>query len=398
MALHTRWSFRVLSLLVVTELLGLVGCSQPACEPTQTAAPTQPAGPRAKNVIVLIGDGMGLDHVRATDLYFGGQLCFEKFPYRAECTTYSANSNGGSTDSAAAATAIATGHKVNNGVVSLATPGDGKELRTMLERARQRGKMTGLVTTVPITHATPACFGGHTASRSGENEIAECMLTRTRPNVLFGSVYLDKGVSDNPQAIAKGALSASKAGYAVVTNRAQLQALNTEAGSDMHVSGQFGEGQLPGEAGGDYKTLPHLSEMSRTALNILDNDPDGFFLMIEGGTIDWSAHGMDLKGVVFETREFSNTVQAVLDWAKGREDTLIIVTADHNTGGIKVLDKPSTPGQLPAVEWTATHDAKNHYDHSPANVGIWATGPGANALAAKKVWDNTDFFRLTDVP
>jgi alkaline phosphatase len=277
------------------------------------------AGAPPKNVIILIGDGMGFEHVRAAGMYKNGQdgtLVFESFPHKDQVNTYSASPSV--TDSAAAATAIATGFKVNNGVVSVADPGDGSELETLLEYFKTLGKSTGLVTTTYVTHATPACFGAHEPSRGNYSAIADDYLSQTRPNVLFGGGANGMSVS-----------AAEGAGYAVVTDAAGMLALDTET-ADM-VSGQFGSGGLPYELDG-LDSLPHLSEMTETALQILDNDPNGFFLMVEGGLIDWAAHANDLPRMVWETIEFDNAVLEVLDWAAGRTDTLIIVTADHETG------------------------------------------------------------------
>ncbi|MFQ6035677.1 MAG: alkaline phosphatase, partial [Sedimentisphaerales bacterium] len=126
-----------------------------------------------KNVIFFIGDGMGFEQVKAAGMYAHGQagtLSFELFPYNGQLTTYAANSP--ITDSAAAGTALATGVKVNNRVISMAYPGDGSELETLLEYFKARGKSTGLVTTTTMTHATPACFGAHEPARSNFEQIA----------------------------------------------------------------------------------------------------------------------------------------------------------------------------------------------------------------------------------
>ncbi len=125
-------------------------------------------------MIFLIGDGMGFEQVKAGGMYANGQvgtLSFELFPYNGELTTYSADS--AVTDSAAAATALATGVKVNSGVISMAIPGDGSELETLLEYFKVRGKSTGLVTTTTMTHATPASFGAHEFSRQMYEQIAD---------------------------------------------------------------------------------------------------------------------------------------------------------------------------------------------------------------------------------
>jgi alkaline phosphatase len=268
------------------------------------------------NIIYLIGDGMGFEQVRAAGMYgYGdeGTLLFEAFPHQAEITTYSASSSV--TDSAAAATAIATGFKMNNGVISMEIPGDSSELYTLLEYFRDNGKRTGLVTTTYMTHATPAAFGAHEPSRNNNAEIADDYLQQTRPNILFGGGA--NGMSET---------DATASGYTVVLDYSGMQSLDTDF--ETMVSGQFESSHLPYEydyfigTSSGYDILPHLSEMTVTALDILDNDPDGFFLMVEGGRIDHAGHSNLLEQNIFETLEFENAVQAVVDWAQDRSDTL----------------------------------------------------------------------------
>ena len=328
-----------------------------------------------KNIFFFIGDGMGFEQVKAAGMYANGEegtLPFEAFPFQAEATTYSANNPV--TDSAAAGTALATGFKVNNGVISMAYPGDGSELYTLLEYFKDRGKSTGLVTTTYMSHATPAAFGAHEPSRNNLPEIVTDYLYQTRPNVLYGGA--------NEMSVS----SATTAGYTVVTNRAEMQALDTE--TETMVSGQFGSTHLPYEwdysTGTDtgYDTLPHLSEMTASALAILDNDSDGFFLMVEGGRIDHAGHDNETERNVCETVEFSNAVQVAIDWAQGRSDTLIIVTADHETGGLTVLQN-NGQGNFPSVSWDTT-------GHTAANVPVYAWGVNAGLVSG--VMDNTDLF------
>jgi len=317
-----------------------------------------------RNVIVLIGDGMGFEQINAAHMYLGGDLVFEAFPYQGEITTYSANA--AIPDSAAATTAIATGQKVDNDVVSVAIPGDGTDLPTALEIHKDLGKATGLVTTTQITHATTASFGAHADNRGYTTEIANDLLTQSRPNIMFsGGGSLDAG--GDPQ-------------YTVVTDASELQGLDTN--TETHVSGQFGTGQFPYEYDG-LGDLPHLSEMSTTALDILDNDPDGFFLMIEGGLIDKAAHVNDIARTVDEVVEFANSVQVVFDWAAGRTDTLLIVTADHETGGLVVSDNGA--GNMPGATWASA-------GHTAANVPVYAWGTNADVIAG--VMDNIDLFPL----
>lgn len=342
------------------------------------AVSTANAEPR--NVIFLIGDGMGFEQVKASGYYAHGAegyLVFETFPYHGEVTTYSVNSSV--TDSAAAATAIATGEKVNNGAISLK---DNVELETLLEYFRARGKSTGLVTTTYITHATPAAFGAHEPSRSNYANIANDYLNQTRPNILFG------GVESKAEGMSIEA--AVNAEYAVVTNNLEMDWLDINI-QDAYISGQFGKGYMAYEydyisdpVNTFYDDYPHLSEMTGTALEILDNDPDGFFLMVEGGRIDHSGHANDIKRNIFETLEFSETVQAVYTWAAGSNDTLIIVTADHETGGLTVTENKG-PGVFPEVSWSTG-------GHTGVNVPVYAWGENAELVSG--VLDNTDFFEI----
>ncbi len=324
-----------------------------------------------KNVVLLIGDGMGFEQVKAAGMYAHGApgtLPFEAFPHRAEMTTHSADSPV--TDSAAAATALATGRKVNNGVVSVAHPGGGGELKTLLEHFGDRGRGTGLVTTADVTHATPAAFGAHRPSRNDLSGIFADYLNLTRPNVLFG------GAGDGTPAA-----SVAEAGYALVTDRAGIRALDPEALA--MVCGRFGEDHLPYEYDG-LGPLPRLSEMTASALRVLGSGAEGFFLMVEGGRIDHAGHDNDIGRNVLETVGFSDAVRVVADWAMGRPDTLVLVTADHETGGLKVLRNDGR-GAFPTVSWSTT-------GHTEARVPVYAWG--ANARSVFGVMDNTDLFGI----
>ncbi|MEN7973473.1 MAG: alkaline phosphatase [Verrucomicrobiota bacterium] len=317
-----------------------------------------------RNIILCIGDGMGPEQVKAARFYVGTNLFFESFPYQSTMTTQSASSS--ITDSAAAATAMATGVKVNNYVISLRTPGDGSELETLLEYFKDRGKATGLVVTSYITHATPAAFGAHEPSRNNLTQIASDYLSQSKPNILFGGGA--NGMTPS---------SALAAGYAVVTDANELFALDADA--ETFVSGQFGTTHLPYELA-NLGNLPHLHEMTQIALEILDNDPDGFFLMVEGARIDHAGHANNLTNNIHETLEFARSVETVFNWMGDREDTLILVTADHETGGLAVV-ADNGAGNYPTVTWSNT-------GHTAAQVPVY--GIGLNAHLATSVFDNID--------
>ncbi|MBI9107182.1 MAG: alkaline phosphatase [Spirochaetales bacterium] len=322
------------------------------------------------SVILMIGDGMGFEQIKAADYYFYGEegrLSFESFPVKGSVTTYSADND--ITDSAAAATAMATGQKVNNGVISKAIPGDGSNLVTLLKRAQQDGKSTGIVTTTMVTHATPAAFASHNLSRNNYAEIAADIFTVTKPNVVMGGGGPSAGIVT---------ADVNSAGYNIAQNSTELRGLTGEL-----ACGFFGDGHMPYEYDGlgDY---PHLNQMAVKALDLLDTSPAGFFLMIEGGRIDHACHSNDLVRAVYEVKEFSDTVQVVLDWMGSRDDVLLIVTADHETGGLSVTSNNGVD-VLPTVTWSTDY-------HTAADVPLYAFGAGSELFSGKM--DNTDIYDL----
>jgi alkaline phosphatase len=324
-----------------------------------------------KNVIFCIGDGMGFEAVKAAGYYAYGEtgtLSFEAFPHRAEMATYAANSP--MTDSAAAATAMATGYKVNNGVISMEFPGSGTPLKTLLEIFKAQDKWTGLVSTTYITHATPAAFAAHNPERNNLADIAHDYLHLTRPNVLLGGG--GNGLTEK---------DAEAAGYTVVTDREGL--LNLDTDTENCVSGQFGDTNIPYIFDGS-DDLPQLSEMVSAALDILCNAQGGFFLLVEGGRIDHAGHSNDIERNILETIEFSKTVQTIFDGVAGRDDTLILVTADHETGGLKV-HKNNGKGQVPDISWSTG-------GHTVSNVPLY--GWGRNAERVGGIMNNTDLIKV----
>ena len=325
------------------------------------AAAVAAPGDRAANVILFIGDGMGPEHVAAARCFKGAPLCFEEFPHSALVDT---DSLGGLTDSSAAATAIATGSRVE--WYTYGDRSDGK-LPTVLEYFRAKGKRTGLVTTDHMTAATPAAFATHAFFRDDWGAIARDMLTVTRPHVLLGG----GGHEMDPAA-------AAAAGYAVATNAAELAAIDPAA--TEYLSGQFGEGLFPYEADG-IGDHPHLWEMTAVALAVLEREPAGFFLMVEDATIDYASHGNHVERLVHGVLALEASVQTALDWASNRTDTLILVTADHETGGLAVTADHG-PGNLPGVEWASDW-------HTQTPVGSWAWGVGSERVSGSMANTNT---------
>jgi alkaline phosphatase len=322
------------------------------------------------NIILIIGDGMGPEQIKAAGFYKYGQeglLSFEQFPYMTYQTTYSANSSV--TDSAASATAMATGKKVDNGVISMETPGSRKQLNTILEIAKNQGKATGLVTTTISVHATPAAFAAHASSRNGYDDIGYQYMHISRPDVLFAGG--DPSVS---------VVIAEDAGYILATDKTSLSNLTYSPGAKYF--GYFGNGHLPYMYDG-MGTLPELSDMALKALDVLEETDEGFFLMIEGGRIDHAGHANDVTRTVHEVLELADTVEHVVSWASDKPDTLIIVTADHETGGLSVV-KNNGAGTIPDVTWSTT-------GHTGTDVPVYVWGENAQ-YHSEQIMDNTDIF------
>jgi alkaline phosphatase len=323
---------------------------------------------RARSVILFIGDGMGSAHIEATRHYVSGgatPLGFERFPI--EGTLHTADATAGVTDSAAAATAMATGFKVAQGVISVARPGDGRDYHTLFECFVSARRHVGVVTNSFLTDATPAAFAAHARSRRHHAEIARAYLEGLRPHVLMGG----GGVGLSPHDL-------RAAGYDVVQDRDAL--LASDLASARRLAGVFGEG--PMGLGGHLQ--PTLSEMTRAALTILDASPDGFLLLVENEMSDQGSHDHDIDAVVRSIAHFDEAITTARAWASDRPDVLIIVTADHETGGLQVLSGLGA-GNLPRVRWTTR-------GHTGQDVPLYAWGSYALSFAGHH--DNTEVARL----
>jgi alkaline phosphatase len=374
--------------------LALAGCGDDAVPHQRDGAPpaidaagapgdgrpdARPGGP-APAMILLIGDGMGPGQIDAASRYrhgAPGQLYMETLPVHSQLRSSSPN---GITDSAAAATVMATGVYTWN--YTLAIDRDGQRLETLVERAHARGLSAGVVTTTEITHATPAGFTAHVDSRASTMAIADQQARESQPEIMLGGGAQafrpgreagsirpddDDGLYDE--------LAAD--GYAVITTKAELGI--ADAASTRKLVGLFGTSHLTyvNDRAAD-SVEPSLTQMAQAALTVLDRDPDGFFLMIEGGKIDHGGHARNIANVVHETLDFDDTVAAVHAWAQARGNVTIVVTADHECGGLEVVDPPTPPGQYPNVTW-------RWGSHTNARVPLFAAGPGAGFLDRSNV-------------
>lgn len=355
----------------------------------------------AQNIIFMVPDGMGLSNVTATRIFMNGpngeRLSFEKLPTIGYQSTHSANSTV--TDSAAAASAWAVGDKFNNGEISCHSEDTVciDSPTTILELARQAGKATGLVATSTITHATPAAFAAHVNSRQCQAEIARQYIEETGVDVLLGGGFGSNKSSalyncaqylgQDPDAVLA---QAQAEGYRYVTTAEEMNDV-VEDGRTTKLLGLFNAGGLTPEylRSADISE-PRLPEMTRAALAILEEDTDGFFLMVEGSQIDWASHDNNVEYQLGEMIAFNESVEEVLTWINAdpsrRHNTLLIVAADHETGG-HAINGPygtlSTQSDLIEPGWTGTN-------HTATDTMVWSQGPGSGKLGC--AMDNTNLF------
>jgi alkaline phosphatase len=337
----------------------------------------------ARNVILFIGDGMGEEHRKAARWFTAGQgglLAMDIMPFDGLLTT--ASSDNSVTDSAAAATAMSTGIKTNNGVVGLDS--NLGFVKTILEDAQSAGKSVGLVTTTQITHATPAALASHVTNRSMMNEIALQMLV-SGVDVLFGGgedeflttsdtgCYSEAGERDDGRNLINEAVAI---GYTYICNRTDF--LGVDPNSVYKVLGLFAdEGMV-------RPFSPSLSELTQKAIDILSKNKSGFFLMVEGGQIDWASHANDASNAILDTIGLDEAVRVGQNFAAANPLTLIIVTGDHETGGMSVsltssgLPDEDGPFTMPDggefyVSWTTL-------GHTSVDIMVTAQGPSSDSF------------------
>ena len=234
----------------------------------------------------------------------------------------------GFTDSASSATAYATGQDTLVGQLSVSP--SGKTMSTILEDAKVHGKSTGLVATSSITHASPAAFGSHVQSRNNASEIANQYFDNQLNGKPIIYVLFGGGLDYLQRADRNLVAEFEQAGYQVALNRASLLELQSE-----QQLGLFAANGMP-KAWDRPDTMPSLAEMTQVALKALDKNPQGFFLMVEGSQIDWAAHDSSVVGVVSEMEDFIAAIDQVLDFARQDRDTLVVIVADHETGGMSL--------------------------------------------------------------
>jgi len=320
------------------------------------------AGDIPTSIIFIIADGTGIGQYTVS-YYANGKFAPSRFDHVGLVATHPIDEGCGTecklvTDSAAGGTALSTGQKTNNGAI--AVDPDKKPIKTMLEWAKEKGMSTGLVATSTVTHATPASFGTHVDSRKKEENIAR-QLADADIDVILGG-----GKKFWPDTLITR--YESRGGQYIST-------IDTKFDSSKRLLGLFSPKALP-KAYEDR--VPTTTQMAKLALSKLESDSDGFFIMIEESQIDWGGHSNSAEYIRSEMESLNELVNFSLDYQAKHPEVLVILTADHECGGVVVHDGKN--GNLD-VRFTSDY-------HSANFVPVWATGPGASAFDA--FMDNTE--------
>ena len=322
---------------------------------------------RAKNIILLIGDGMGIAQIQAGLTANGGKLNLLQFPVTGFSLTEASDQY--ITDSGAGATALSIGRKTYNGAIGVDASGTPRE--TILETAEKKGLATGLVATCSITHATPASFIAHQAKRSLEEAIALDFLKTDVDVFIGGGLRYFTQRQDGRNLLEE--LRAK--GYQVLPDTAANLTQYKKGKLAALVAGLHPKKMTEGR--GDY-----LVKATQTALQIVKQQPKGFFVMIEGSQIDWGGHANNTQYVTSEMIDFDEAIGEALRFAQADKNTLVIVTADHETGGMTLLAGNTAVGTIEAKFTTG--------GHTGVMVPVFAYGPGAEAFNG--IYPNTAIY------
>ena len=374
-----------------------------------------------KNVIMFIGDGMGPNHVDAGNIYLGEQICFDKndeyWTYHAYSNTDSLTSEGfrldetksllrpelnsslydgtpspydpnvsvgtsGNittyTDSAAGGTALSTGVKVTNSRLAMDVMGN--DIENLVEIAKSLNKKTGVVTSDEVTGATPSAFLVHVPTRHETEMILNEVAVSKADLVLAKAPALYKDNKTKYDTLYKNN------GFNVINEKSQI------AKTENKLIGLFNS-----VAAKDDPRIPSLADLTTFALDYLDNE-EGFFLMVEGANIDKQSHSNNTRLMLKELLGFNDAVKAAMNWANKRDDTLMVVTADHETGGLYYNRDTATQSSIVNdIKWLSMNHSRTRVDISVyGNIDSFISRYGHHFknLEGLPYWDNTDIFRL----
>lgn len=351
---------------IVALLAGWSGCMAP----NYMDEPAAPMAEKPKNIVLLIGDGMGLSQMSAAMYSTNNRLAIEQFPVIGFHKAYSANNLV--TDSAAGATAFSCGVKTNNNMVGMRA--DSSHCQTILEEAEQRQLATGMVVTATIVHATPAAFVAHQPYREKYEAIA-LDLMNTEVDVLIGGgkKFFDRRNMDNRNLIAE----LKRKGYWVYDySKDDISQVRARADANLIY---FTADNHPLTVNSGRSYLSYGSALAMTFLK--QKTENGFFLMIEGSQIDWAGHANEGKLLIAEMLDFDRAIAAALDFAKKDGNTLVIVTGDHEAGGF-AINEGSKKGSIKTAFTTN--------GHTGTLVPVYAYGPRAELFSG--IYENTAIY------
>lgn len=430
---RTPWRAAILAAAVFAALTAsLVGTvasasAQDGSSASATASASAAASGEAKNVILVVGDGLGPAHRDAIQLATVGpydRLAMDSLPYEGMVGTNSVESDDPPTfvtDSAAAATSMASGVKTYNGAVGL--DADNNVVPTVLEQAKAAGKSTGIVTTSQVTDATGAAFGAHVEDRDEQTEIARQYIEESKPDVILGGgedfwypegdegAYPDQTSEDDEEVSVsdQGNLveQAEELGYEYASDADELAATEGSKILGLFANEEMFQ-QFPEGEGDEYDPAVPLPEMTEKALDTLSQNPEGFFLVVEEEAVDEMSHANNSELMIEAGQAMDESVALLEDYAESSGDTLLITTADHECGGLTVeaTDDPEYPDESGngegdnlsgedgpfdvantdyqfVMDWTTT-------GHTAVDVPLTATGPGAERLTGN--YENTHIY------
>lgn len=347
---------------------------------------------KPKNIILLISDGMSLTQVSTYRLLKGGpneRIAVDKFPVSGIVLTHSENAIV--TDSASSATAFSTGRKTNNGALGLDE--DNKILENFTEIIDRHGYVSSLISTSEITHATPAAYASHVDLRWKTDEISLQMMDSNVMTILGGGrhFFLPEDLGGK-RSDGLNLLEQMESSRMVMTEKKELDSFDH---SDLgKVVGLFADEALRDkEKPENHVFEPSSSEMLNFAINrsekFNENGCKGFFIMLEGSQVDWAGHANDLNYLKREMQDFDEAVELALDYAIQNPDTLVIATADHETGGLLIESSSPTDYTAPEVKFSF-NTGIGYGSHTGVPVPVYAYGPGSENFTG--TLDNTDIF------
>jgi alkaline phosphatase len=324
-------------------------------------------GKKPKKVVLLIGDGMGLAQISGAMSFYEGRNAFERFKVIGLSKTQSADDYV--TDSGAGATVFSIGKKTYNGAIGVGA--DSMAYENLFEKLKKKNCATGVVATSSVTHATPASFYAHVGSRNSEEDIATFLLKGNCDIAIGGGLKYFVKREDHRNLFEE----LNKKGFATVGDTTDPYITQTATklvytlADDGMKSMRDGRGVF-------------LQPAALNAMELLSKNKNGYMLMVEGSQIDWGSHAMDFEYMKGELRDFNETINAVLDMAAKEGDVLVIVTADHETGGLALtLNKENHQQFTPKYTYNK---------HTGIMVPVFAFGPGSEEFSG--IYENTAIF------